>query len=273
MVEISERFSEKSVTCFSEWIREYSRMTFLVILAVVFFIPVNLYSQRQKDITVFLKSGDVVYGKIVSEDSIKGILIENDCGINLIKAQDIDSIWSRKSRIPSLQKTKGFFNLSSLALLFGEGRDGYVPVPSLTMVNGYQFNQHIFAGIGVGYEHYDFGVMPVFLEAKYLFRSDILTPFVSVKVGGSVPLQSHMEDNWGRSGNKTYGGALFAPEVGIMLPLGNADAFILSVGYHYQQLSYDSPTYYWHLSESTEVKRRVFTNYNRISIRVSFLFR
>jgi ABC-type antimicrobial peptide transport system permease subunit len=272
MVKSSERLSEKSVTCFFQRIQDYGLMTFVVLMAISLFVPFNAHSQRQKENTVFLKNGEVVYGKIVSEDSINGLLIENDCGINLIKAQDIDSIWSRKNRISSLQKTKGFFNLSSLALLFGEGRDGYVPVPSLTMVNGYQFNKHILAGLGIGYEYYEFGVMPLFLESKYIFKSDILTPFVSIKVGGAIPLQSHVDDNWGRSGNKTYGGALFAPEVGVLLPIGN-DALILSVGYHYQQLSYNSPTYYWYLPESSEAKRRVFTNYNRISLRVSFLFR
>jgi hypothetical protein len=273
MVDISGMYSDKSKTCFCIW-KHISRTMSSVILAVtILVIPFNLYSQKQKTTSVFLKTGDVVYGKIIKNDSVSGILIENDCGINLIKHSDIDSIKFSKDVIYSLQKTKGFFNLSSLALLFGEGRDGYVPVPSLTMVNGYQFNKHFFGGLGIGFEYYDFGVLPLFLDAKYKFTSKGFSPFLSIKVGGSIPLQRYMEQNWEGEQNKTYGGVLFSPEIGIMLPVGQNDAFLISVGYHYQQLSYNSPTYYWYLPEQSHSTRRVFTNYNRISLRVGFLFR
>lgn len=273
MVNISGKHSEKSITCFFMWKHGKRIMSLVILVATILIIPFQAYPQRQKTTSVFLKGGEVVYGKIISQDSINGFLIENDCGISLIKHSDIDSIWSSKDRTYSLQKTKGFFNLSSLALLFGEGRDGYVPVPSLTMVNGYQFNKHFFTGFGIGYEYYDFGVLPLFLDVKYKFHSYGFTPFLSIKVGGSIPLQHYMEENWGGEQNNTYGGVLFAPEMGVMMPVGQNDAFLISVGYHYQQLSYDSPTYYWYLPESSHAKRRIFTNYNRISLRVSFLFR
>lgn len=224
---------------------------------------------------ITLKSGEIVYGRISSVDSIQGLRLENDCGIRFIQQFEIDTIVRIKNQGFFADKKKSWYNISSLALLFGEGRNNMVPIPSLTMVNGYNFHPQLFTGIGIGYEYYEWSVMPVFAELKYFLNRKKTTPFLGLKLGAGISLSRNFQTNDyeanGLSG-KTYSGVLVAPEAGLLFPMGKRDAILLSLGYHHQELSHDSYTYYYWIPGFEPMKKRVFINYNRISLRVSYLF-
>ncbi|PKP51172.1 MAG: hypothetical protein CVT92_13450 [Bacteroidetes bacterium HGW-Bacteroidetes-1] len=253
--------------------RKSCNLFHLFIAGVLLFIVTNdLEAQGKKHDVIYLKNSEVVFGRILVSDSVKGIRIENDCGINLLAFSEVDSIQQYRDFMKTPVKTRGYYNLSSLALLFGEGRDGYVPVPSLTMVNGYQFNRRLFTGLGIGYEYYDYAIMPLFLDAKYFFKHDVISPFISLKIGYGIPLQKYDNENWYGDNYDTYGGVLVSPELGVAFPVGSSDAFLVSIGYHHQQLSHDSYQYNWQNPEDV-YKRRVYTNFNRISLRIAFIFR
>lgn len=234
---------------------------------------------RSQDKTAFyLKNGEVLFGHVIGTDSVGSYRVENECGINVVYALELDSIQIiNKKEVPQFfqQEKKGYYNLSSLALLFGEGRNDNFPIPSLTMVNGYYFNPQFFTGIGIGYEYYEWSTLPLFAEAKYLLKKQGMIPFVSLKLGYGFSLNPNQRDKV-YSGNqtaKTYGGALISPELGILIPVGNADAFLIGIGFHHQELSKDSFVYNDWREGSELMKRRIFTNYNRISLRISFMFR
>jgi hypothetical protein len=246
----------------------------LVSIAMLFFLTSPQAQSKQKN-ALTLKSGEVLYGRILSNDSINGIYLENECGIRIIQQSDLDTIQSYVKRNFFSQKRKGYYNLSSLALLFGEGRNDNIPVPSLTIVNGYYFHPQVFTGIGIGYEYYEWSVLPLFTEVKYLLKKDGLIPFASLKLGYGISLkkEDQVNDYYSNDIGKTYGGALISPEVGLLIPVGDKDAFLIAIGYHHQELSYNSYEYYYWLSSTDYMKKRVYTNYNRISFRVSFMFR
>jgi len=250
----------------------------LLISIALLFLLINtqsLKAQTHKKTALTLKNGEVLYGRILSNDSLKGIYFENECGIRIIQQNDLDTIQPYvKENFFSLKK-KGYYNLSSLALLFGEGRNDNVPVPSLTIVNGYYFHPQIFTGLGIGYEYYEWSVLPLFTEVKYLFKKDGVVPFASLKLGYGISLkkEDQVNDYYSSDVGKTYGGAHISPEVGLLIPVGHKDAFLISLGYHHQELSYNSYQYYYWLSSTDYMKKRVYTNYNRISFRVSFMFR
>jgi len=225
-------------------------------------------AQRKNKDAVYLKTGTVITGKLVLNDSLGGVKILNDCGVWLYNMQDIDSIRDISSLQSQEIKKSGYYNLSSIGLLFGEGADGSHPFASLTMVNGWQFGR-IYTGVGLGYEFYEWGVMPLFADVKYFLRRDVVTPFISFKAGYSFPLSKNKSgsDSYTQYG-QTFGGVLINPEVGLLIPVGVSSAISVTVGYQYQELSYDEIQNYGYAYE-----KKIYTNYNRISLRVGFLIR
>ncbi|MCC7318406.1 MAG: hypothetical protein IT219_07715 [Bacteroidales bacterium] len=246
--------------------------------ALLFLMLVAPSLQSQDHTAFYFKNGEVTFGQIVGADSLGSYRVQNDCGIRLVDAKDLDSIQIiKKATTPQFfqHKKKGYYNLSSLALLFGEGRNDNFPVPSLTMVNGYYFNPQFFTGIGVGYEYYEWSTLPVFAEVKYVLKKHGLNPFASLKIGYGFSINKDDKTNTGGSNDigKTYGGVLISPELGILIPVGKSDAFLMGIGYHHQELSKDSFLYGdWRVG-AERMQRRVFTNYNRILLRISFMFR
>lgn len=171
-------------------------------------------------------------------------------------------------------KQHGYYNITSVALLFGQGQNGFLPIPSLTMVNGWQISPKLYTGLGIGYEYYEWSVMPLFADVKYMFVSagtDKLMPFCSMKLGWAFPLGKPTEEDSNYDGITKYqGGIQLNPEAGIRISMGNNSALLLSMGYHFQQLSYKSKTYYWW--NSTQYESTTHTDYNRITFRLGFRF-
>lgn len=242
-----------------------------LVLLFVMMSMLNAFAQKETEKAFLLKSGEVVYGALVDSDSLGYVFVENSCGIRMLKADEIEKVSEHRKAGFLEYKKRGYYNISSLALLFGEGKNDMVPVPSLTIVNGYYFTPQLFTGVGIGYEYYDWSVMPVFLEVKYLINQRKFIPFVSLKIGMGISMEKNRnaEDYYYDTDSKTYNGAMISPELGMLFPTGKNDAFLLSVGYHHQQLSYDSyPFCYQDIT-----KKRIYTNFNRISLRVSYMFR
>lgn len=223
-------------------------------------------AQSRKEVTVYLKSGDIIFGKILSHDSLGYYRISNSCGISQLAPGEIDHIAKGGFSRPDLKKS-GYYNQSTFALLFGEGQDGFQPKPSLTVVNGWQWRQRLFTGLGLGYEHYDRGVMPLFAEAKYMFGADAFSPFLSFRLGYAFPVEKMEQADYYASISETYGGILINPEAGFRIAVGMKNSFIAAIGYNYQELSYKEAYNMWGSYDKT-----VFTNFNRISVRLGFIF-
>lgn len=276
----------------------------LALVLVLMFSAIVSSAQSGETVAVYLKDGDVRIGKIVLTDSTGNVRLTNACGVFNIKAADIQSMNPVKpfetdpsSAQPNAQvmddpmvkdgtnpyvhgqrfqepRQKGYYNITSVALLFGQGLDGFLPIPSLTTVNGWQINQKLYTGLGIGFEYYEWGVMPVFADVKYLFLSagsQKLTPFCSMKLGWSFPIGKPTDMDANYDGITKYeGGIQLNPEAGIRISMGNSNALLLSMGYHFQQLSYKSKTYYWW--NSNQYESTTNTDYNRITFRLGFQF-
>jgi len=173
----------------------------------------------------------------------------------------------------SIKRNKGYFNHSSLALLLSGGREAGLLFPSLTMVHGYQFNTNFSSGLGIGYEHYAFSIMPVFAELNYMLDREAIIPFTSLRFGGSIPLQRCYQDQHIEVEQHTYGGAMLAVSVGTLFPLGKRKSMSISLGYHYQELSYKNKGDKLNVSNLSEIDRKVILNYNRIEFRAGLFLR
>lgn len=229
-------------------------------------LPGNLKAQGKKEVVVYLKTGEVVFGKIQEKDSLGNYSISNDCGIRTYRAAEIDHIGRAGLSRPDFKKN-GYYNQTTTALLLGEGKDGFQPIPSLTMVNGWQFKRRIYAGLGLGYEHFDWGVLPLFAEVKYIFGYDNVAPFLSFRMGYSFPLEKEYGVSYYGYQTKTCGGVLLNPEAGIRIHTGSGNFFIMGFGYNYQKLSYKETS-----GGNYIYDRRYITRFNRISVRLGFIF-
>jgi hypothetical protein len=245
---------------------------YFLLFSFVFGISALNQISAQKNVTdmVFLKNGTIIQGRIIQTDSAKGVRINNDCGSYLFHFQEIDSLKFNFHNNLFASKTKGYYNLSSVGLLFGEGEDGYMPYPSLTSVNGYQFNKHWFAGIGIGFENYQWSVFPLFAQASYYFGAENFTPYAALKFGYTFPLENKQLNNY-NTPEKTFGGLSTNPEIGIRVAMGTKTAFVCSLGYHFQKLSYEAN--YYDYFNASNYSSRIYTNFNRVSLRLGFIFR
>jgi hypothetical protein len=246
---------------------DLSLLIFSVILILSTLNPLS--AQKSISDKVYLKNGTILHGKIVQNDSSKGIRINNDCGSYLIRFQEFDSLKFNVGENNFISQTKGYYNITSLGLLFGKGVDGNLPYPSITTVTGYQFSKHWFTGIGVGFEYYQWGVLPLFVQADYFINSDRFTPYFAIKAGYSFPLTKKKEGNYNTE--KTFGGIAFNPEIGFKIAMGDKNAFVCSIGYQFQKLSYEQPGYDYF--NGPNYSSRIYTNFNRISFRIGFIFR
>jgi len=251
----------------------------LALVLVLMFTAIVSSAQSGETVAVYLKDGDVRIGRIEHTDSAGNVRLTNSCGTFNIKAADIKSMnpvkpFETEPVIKKEPRQKGYYNITSVALLFGQGQNGFLPIPSLTTVNGWQIIPKLYTGLGIGFEYYEWGVMPVFADVKYLFLSagsQKYTPFGSMKLGWSFPIGKPTDEDANYEGITKYqGGIQLNPEAGIRISMGNNNALLLSMGYHFQQLSYKSRTYYWW--NSSQYESTTHTDYNRITFRLGFQF-
>lgn len=177
------------------------------------------------------------------------------------------SYYHQQPEINDTSTAGSYYNVTSAALLFGQGLNTFLPLPSLTMINGYRINQRLYTGVGLGMEYFEYWVVPLFGEVRYVTKPGRRTrPFYSFKIGYSFPLQDYRE-----SETEYSGGFLFSPEIGLRFRMSSSTSFVLSAGYHYQHLSYHKTSHNWWSNDLIE--STFYTHYNRIAIRVGFMFK
>lgn len=237
------------------------RLLFLLILVLTIgLLPQQkAAAQKLRSDAVYLKNGSVIIGHIIQNDSINGLKIANDCGIWFLKPNEIDSIGIHPRKGFFIAKPKGYINISNAGLLMGYEN---FPVPSLTMVHGLKINPALSAGIGLGYEHFDRNVLPVFADVRYFFYTQGFSPYVYGQAGYSVTLERQLSDF-----KRTFGGPMLSIGAGIRAGVAKHSAFMFSISYRFQKLSYKS-NHPW----EPGTMREVHTHYNRIAITLGFLF-
>ncbi|MBE0660912.1 MAG: hypothetical protein IH597_00460 [Bacteroidales bacterium] len=221
-------------------------------------------AQKLRGDAVYLRNGSVVTGHIIQNDSIRGLKISNDCGIWFYEPHEIDSTGRYFGDKYFSSKERGYVNISSFGLLFGYEN---FPIPSLTMVHGMKVNSGISGGVGIGYEYFDWGVVPVFADARYYFHDAGFSPYLLAQAGYAITLERNPNNNWGNLVRRNFGGPLLSVGAGIRAGISKNSAFTFSIAYRFQKLSYKT-TSEWEPGTT----RIVENHYNRIAVTVGFLF-
>jgi len=244
--------------------KNYSKLFILTVLLFLFFT--GAFAQKNKFDTVYLKDGSIVRGSIIEYLVDKHVKIEtSDNSIWVFQHDRIDKIsFGEIKSIKNNSNIKtGYFNFTDIGVLIGSTNSQYSAPLSIMMVNAYRFKQRISAGIGVGLEFFSTPVIPVFIDARYDFYESNLSPFVYLKAGYSFQTG---QDYYYYETSSSKGGPMLGTGVGIRVSLGEKSQFVASLGYRYQNLSY---TYY---EEWSKDDVDIFEKYNRLAIRVGFVF-
>ena len=132
------------------------------------------------------------------------------------------------------------------------------------MVNGYKINNRMYPGIGTGLEFFDQAFMPMYADFSYYILNRSLSPYIRGSFGYTIPLEDPREE-WGTHLDN-QGGYMYALGVGTSIRISQNNALSISVIYRFQNLR-SIQTQDW-----TTEKITLDTQYNRIAIRVGFLF-
>jgi hypothetical protein len=205
------------------------------------------------------------------------------------------------------RKKKGYYNTTQIGMLMGNrqisGRIpyyypsylSYVPPyyfnnytrtelqfsPSVTMTNGYMFNEHWAAGIGVGFEIFDRNLFPVFADIRYTLWDAKISPFFAVKTGYAIgnlkkkhyenQLYFDFEPYYAYNADlRNYGGFMLHPEMGVKVPLGENADLMFTVAYRYQKTK-TKVTQKYDYAHFDEWKNKA--SLNRLSFGVAIMFR
>lgn len=147
-----------------------------------------------------------------------------------------------------------YYNLTSVSLLGGSALSG-----SFQIVNGYEFNKHWAAGLGIGVENfYGQNYFPLFIDSKYTLLDQPFSPFCSVNLGYDLPTENF---------ERNKGGFMGTGRIGIQHQLGNHFGLITSAGYRYAYIKQNE--WAWWGNNWVEEIREI----NRFEFRFGFIFR
>lgn len=170
----------------------------LLVLLLLLITQTYAFSQNNRE-TVYLKNGDEIRGSIVGFMPAKSVTIaavEGDTFVyDLTEVDKItrESIFSygvdKEDRSSYIAPEKGYRFLMSLDLMAGK-----MSGLKWTTVHGVQLDKKIFLGAGTGFcfadDFYDLHMsVPLFLDFRYDFLEDRISPFVEARIGGVLALE------------------------------------------------------------------------------------
>ncbi len=136
-----------------------------------------------------------------------------------------------------MEQRKGGYVLSTgLDVLTGES----VTTFRLWVVNGYQFNRKVSAGLGVGFAYYNdpLSLLPLFIDFKYQFPGDNLHPFLFLKSGYNISLLTDRD----ATVNSHSGGFLLNPGLGLQFETSEELAWYVTAGFNLDKATYFVPS-------------------------------
>ena len=187
------------------------------------------------------------------------------------------------------RKQEGYFNTTQTGMLMGNrklaeqsyyyyaDRNKLQVAPSITMTNGYMFNEKVAIGIGVGFEILDHNHFPVFVDIRRTLWDNKASPFFALKIGHAIGnfKKKHYDNlylDWGSYNNvdfRNYGGFMLHPEIGVKIPLSENADLMFTVAYRYQKTKVKVTSKDYSYSNEWEHKESL----NRMSFGAAIMFR
>ncbi len=201
----------------------------------------------------------------------------------------IPTLNAQESQSEKSVKESGYVNLTSIAAIIGTPDDyskTNTVVPSLSMINGYRFNENFSAGIGVGVDFFRYAIFPVFADFRYTLSCGSYRPFLALKGGyafadSDKPLSDYsypgyyyydtmLYDMLPYSSSKEYknsGGWMANPEIGVYIPLSAKLDLSLGLGYRFQELGTEV-SFTDYEGKPLDRKSGITSTFNRLTISI-----
>lgn len=250
--------------------------TIQFLAAAAFLLFGGMAAKAQNDV-VRLKDGSIVRGSVIEYIVGDHIRIRTDEGnVHEFKAEQIDKT-SVGGKSAFAVRDRGYYNISALSV--GLGRTEYYTAvsPSFTMVNGWQWNAHLYTGLGVGVERMGNQMQaPLFLEGRWKFMKGSFSPFAGIMAGYALPLQAARQyyyyDFAPEYINKNYGGITAGVQAGFMAQLGEHIGMTGAIGYRYQNQRREYTQYQWNNGEYITYPVSERSRLNRMTMSVGLVF-
>lgn len=167
----------------------------LILLVCLFFIG-TFSTYAQERVTVVLKNGKTVEGKLLDALYEDFITIEYDAltreNIHLSRVNGIyfggyqPTTPSRPVDTLYFRREKGFFHISEVQLMIGQEASGstFSNHTLFQTINGYTWQPWLMLGLGVGVDKYgDFLISPVFASIRGTLKQQKVSPFYFLNAG------------------------------------------------------------------------------------------
>jgi len=239
------------------------------------------FAQSGKKDMVFLKSGSVIKGQLITYDA-KVVKINSEGNSWVFNVENVDSVKRHevkkygKARVSyeTAISMKYFFD-TSLGVLIGNSANSHDAPFSFMISMNYKLTDRLFLGAGLGAEFLDESYMPSYGQIQYKFRETRFTPFVNFQVGYMVPLEdgNHYQNIYyannsyyypGQQNNQKLnaeGGMFFNPSIGFQCFTSENFGWFFSFGYRHHQLNFSGENAY-----------KLESNYSRLSLKIGFIF-
>lgn len=228
---------------------------------------------------VYLKNGSIIRGIIIEQVPSQSIKVQTkDRNVFVFKFDEIEKMtkenlpsnsYNNSSRINDLKKS-GFINLTEINYCPGIGRVKYGNYDfenidysfGFRTVNGFQLNEHLSLGIGIGIDKYkNVTLLPITFDARATILKGKVSPVFTMNAGYAVGLDD------------VKGGIVINPQIGIKTYISNNVAYVFNIGYKLQRqevtylTSYNNYYYYNTYTENTE---NIFFQF--ITVSTGFVF-
>lgn len=251
---IHDRDTLKQISLCAE-INSVKNIFFFFLLTTAIFFPPPASAQAQYEDVLYLKNGSVIRGMITEQVLNESIKIQTkDRNVfvfsmaEILKITKEEIVVTKKKREPLTKdniKKRGFINITEIT--FGrdvldngssEALEDYPdpeiqPSAGIQTVNGFLFNPHFSAGIGIGFHGYsELAFVPFFADVRVNLIKGPVAPFFSAGAGYSFTAKEVYGLNYDR---KYFGGIYFNPAMGIKFNTRKNMALTFSLGYRQQE--------------------------------------
>jgi len=135
------------------------------------------------------------------------------------------------------EEASGFYNRTGTDLLFGNNRS----TARFYTINGYRFNQHVSAGLGIGYVPYNdpIGLIPIFADLNYIFSDRDASPFFYLRMGYGI--STHADDNVHMEEHE--GGIMINPGLGVQFNTSKSWKWYFNAGFNRDRSAHSYETW------------------------------